>query len=163
MFALLCWLTTKYFRADPGWIGDESALMVQWYNSDTKLWVMVPETELVGEGVSATLPASVLSNPAFSGLVTGMLVTTQIFAALETCLPGQDLVGGECRDRPVSQIVKLESYTPGCVDDTNCHIICAKTGWGLLANADGMNASRAPLTFVTCAHVATKFRILPFF
>lgn len=137
--------------------------MVQWYNSDTKLWVMVPETELVGEGVSATLPASVLSNPAFSGLVTGMLVTTQIFAALETCLPGQDLVGGECRDRPVSQIVKLESYTPGCVDDTNCHIICAKTGWGLLANADGMNASRAPLTFVTCAHVATKFRILPFF
>jgi hypothetical protein len=137
-------LTSDAFFSRVGWIGDESSLMVQWYNSETKLWIMVPNTDLVGQGVSATLPASVLSNPAFSGLVTGMVVTTQIFAALAECLPGQDLVGGECRDRPVSQIVKLESYTPGCVDDANCHIICAKAGWGLMVNADGTDAPHVP-------------------
>ena len=122
-----------------GQIGDDSYLSVMWYNSKEKQWIKVPGGVETGKegAITGTIPSYIVGSPEFSGMLSAMVITDAIFEDIPTCKGNQDLVGGNCVERDVTSIIKLESYSPGCVTDESCHIICAKTGWNMIANSAG--------------------------
>jgi hypothetical protein len=69
-------------------------LLLHWFNSETLSWKPVQGRATPGKTVS-NLPEDVLNNPAFSGKVANLLVTTTEALELPECSQFQDLVAGQ--------------------------------------------------------------------
>jgi hypothetical protein len=70
-------------------------LVLHWFNSYTLNWVPVRRGSLVDGKLMSDVPPDVLNNPAFSGKVANLLVTTSEAADLPICGEFQDLVAGK--------------------------------------------------------------------
>ncbi len=70
-------------------------LWLHWFNSQTLSWMPIKGSQVRSGQVVASLPTSVLNNPAFSGKVANMLVTNTDPPENPLCTEFQRLVGGE--------------------------------------------------------------------
>ncbi len=72
-------------------------LVLHWFNAYTLNWLPVGPGIMSDGKLMSDLPPNVLNNPAFSGKVANLLVTTAEAADLPVCGEFQDLVAGrEC-------------------------------------------------------------------
>ena len=71
-----------------------SLLQLSWYNTQTLSWVPVSAGSVAGDNLVSELPPDVLNNPAFSGKVANLLVTSTELPELPVCGEFQDLIAG---------------------------------------------------------------------
>jgi hypothetical protein len=69
-------------------------LLLSWFNLQTLSWVPVKAGSINGGNLVSEIPPDVMNNPAFSGKVANLLITTTMPPEVPMCGEFQDLVGG---------------------------------------------------------------------
>jgi hypothetical protein len=87
-------------------------LLLHWFNSETLSWKAVPGGKATPGKTVSKLPEDVLNNPAFSGKVANLLVTTTEAPELPECGQFQDLVAGEMALGVSCVIISSKSLLP---------------------------------------------------
>jgi hypothetical protein len=76
-------------------------LLLHWFNSKTLTWVPIKSSKVVEGQLTAAVSAEVLNNPAFSGKLANMLVTTTEPPEVPECSEFQQLVSGVLSEHPL--------------------------------------------------------------
>ncbi len=69
-------------------------LLLSWFNMQTLSWVPVKAGSINGGNLVSQIPPDVMNNPAFSGKVANLLITTTVPPEVPVCGEFQDLIAG---------------------------------------------------------------------